>query len=120
MCIIANQTIITVRLDRETCEYTGSHTTYIKDTILTAQPQSANPQDRVFALIRSRTTAAKLEALAAQRKNIHIVVTDMYDPAKLDQTAAEVSQITGGSLDVLVLNAGSAEPETSVLPPSAL
>jgi NAD(P)-dependent dehydrogenase (short-subunit alcohol dehydrogenase family) len=74
----------------------------------------------VFALIRSRGTAGPLEELAAKRKNIHIVVTDISDPRKLDQTAAEVSKVTAGSLDVLILNAGSAGPDTSALPPSAL
>jgi NAD(P)-dependent dehydrogenase (short-subunit alcohol dehydrogenase family) len=48
------------------------------------------------------------------------VVTDISDPKKLDQAAAEVSKVTAGSLDILILNAGSAGPETSALPPSAL
>jgi NAD(P)-dependent dehydrogenase (short-subunit alcohol dehydrogenase family) len=74
----------------------------------------------VFAIIRGRATAGPLEELAAKRKNIHIVVTDISDPSRLDQAAAEISTITAGSLDVLILNAGSAGPETSVLPPSAL
>ncbi|KAI1623185.1 hypothetical protein EDD37DRAFT_682688 [Exophiala viscosa] len=80
---------------------------------------SADPENQVFAIIRSRGTAGPLEELAAKRKNIHIVVTDISDPRKLQQAAAEVSNITAGSLDVLILNAGSAGPETSVLPPSA-
>ncbi|KAJ3544368.1 hypothetical protein NM208_g3088 [Fusarium decemcellulare] len=80
---------------------------------------SVDPKNHVFAIIRSRETAGPLEELAAKRENIHIVVTDISDPRKLDQAAAEVSQITAGSLDVLILNAGSAGPDTSVLPPSA-
>lgn len=74
----------------------------------------------VFALIRSRKTAGPLEELATKRKNIHILLTDISDPSKLDETATEISKITGGSLDVLILNAASAGPETNVLPPSAL
>jgi NAD(P)-dependent dehydrogenase (short-subunit alcohol dehydrogenase family) len=74
----------------------------------------------VFAIIRSRGTAGPLEELAAKRKNIHIVMTDISDPKKLEQAAAEVSNVTNGSLDVLILNAGSAGPDTSTLPPSAL
>ena len=74
----------------------------------------------MFALIRSRGTASPLEELASKRKNVHIVVTDLSDPKKLAHAAAEVSQLTAGSLDVLILNAGSAGPETSALPPSAL
>jgi NAD(P)-dependent dehydrogenase (short-subunit alcohol dehydrogenase family) len=87
---------------------------------LTAPPKSVDPKNQVFAIIRSRGTAGPLEELAAKRKNIHIVVTDISDPKKLDQAAAEVSKVTAGSLDVLILNAGSAGPETSALPPSAL
>jgi NADP-dependent 3-hydroxy acid dehydrogenase YdfG len=74
----------------------------------------------VFALIRSRGTAGPLEDLAAKRKNIYVIVTDIYDTKKLDGTVAEVTKVTGGSLDVLILNAGSAGPETNTLPPTAL
>jgi NAD(P)-dependent dehydrogenase (short-subunit alcohol dehydrogenase family) len=87
---------------------------------LTSLPKSVDPKNQVFAIIRSRGTAGPLEQLAAKRKNIHIVVTDIADPKKLEQAAAEVSKVTAGSLDVLILNAGSAGPETSVLPPTAL
>jgi NAD(P)-dependent dehydrogenase (short-subunit alcohol dehydrogenase family) len=83
-------------------------------------PKSRDPKNQVFALIRSRGTSAPLEDLASKRKNIHILVTDISDPKKLAQTAAEVSQVTAGSLDVLILNASSPGPETSALPPSAL
>ena len=87
---------------------------------LTAPAKSADPNNQVFALIRGRGTAGPLEELAAKRKNIHIVVTDLADPKKLAQAASEVSKVTGGSLDILILNAGSAVPETAGLPPSAL
>ncbi|KIW04966.1 uncharacterized protein PV09_04129 [Verruconis gallopava] len=80
---------------------------------------SADPNAQVFAIIRSRGTAGPLEELAAKRKNIHIILTDISDPRKLNQAVAEVSQVTGGSLDVLILNAGSAGPETSTWSPSA-
>ncbi len=88
--------------------------------LLTAPPKSGDPKNQVFALIRSRGTAGPLEELASKRKNIHIIVTDISDPKKLAQAAAEVSQVTAGSLDVLILNASSAGPETSALSPSAL
>lgn len=83
-------------------------------------PKSADPKNQVFAIIRSRGTAGPLEELAAKRKNIHIVVTDISDPRKLEQASAEISKVTTGSLDVLILNAGSAGPDTSTLTPSAL
>jgi NAD(P)-dependent dehydrogenase (short-subunit alcohol dehydrogenase family) len=87
---------------------------------LTATPKSADPKNQVFAIIRSRATARPLEELASKHSNIHIVVTDLSDPEKLDQAAAEVFKVTAGSLDVLILNAGSAGPETSALAPTAL
>ncbi|OQV10142.1 hypothetical protein CLAIMM_14182 [Cladophialophora immunda] len=82
---------------------------------------SADPANTVFALIRSRATAGALEQLAATRKTIHIIVTDLADPKSLAQAAADISAVTGGSLDVLILNAGSAAgpPEASVLAPAA-
>lgn len=87
---------------------------------LTSLYQSADPNNQVFAIIRSRATAAPLEELAAKRTNIHIVETDLSDPKKLKQAAAEVAEATDGSLDVLLLNHGSAAAETSSLPPTAL
>ncbi|PVH98336.1 NAD(P)-binding protein [Periconia macrospinosa] len=80
---------------------------------------SSDSNNQVFALIRSRSSAGPLEELAAKRGNIHIVVTDIADPKKLEEAAAEVSKVTAGALDVLILNAGSAVPETSGLPPTA-
>ncbi|KAH8723492.1 hypothetical protein GQ44DRAFT_656770 [Phaeosphaeriaceae sp. PMI808] len=74
---------------------------------------SMDPNNQMFALIWSLGTAGPLEELAAQRKNIHIIVTDISDPTKLDEAAAEVSKVTVGSLDVLVLNAGSTGPGTA-------
>jgi NAD(P)-dependent dehydrogenase (short-subunit alcohol dehydrogenase family) len=88
--------------------------------LLTAPPKSGDPKNQVFALIRSRGTAGPLEELASKRKNVHIVVTDLSDPKKLAHAAAEVSQLTASSLDVVILNASSAGPETSALTASAL
>lgn len=82
---------------------------------------SSNSNDQVIALIRSRATAGPLEELASKRKNIHIIETDIGDPQKLEQAAAEAGKVTNGSLDILILNAGSTTgPETSQLTPSAL
>jgi NAD(P)-dependent dehydrogenase (short-subunit alcohol dehydrogenase family) len=55
---------------------------------------SGDPNNQVFAIIRSRETAAPLEKTAAERENVHIVVTDISSPMKLEQAAAEVSKIT--------------------------
>ena len=87
---------------------------------LTGRSKSADPHSQVFAIIRSRGTAGPLEELAAKRKNIHILVTDLSDPKQLDETATEVSQVTNRSLDILILNAGSTTDETAQIPPSGL
>jgi NAD(P)-dependent dehydrogenase (short-subunit alcohol dehydrogenase family) len=111
--------MLTVRFHSKSCE-SNATAFHGKDMPLTASPKSADPNNQVFALIRSRATAAPLEELASKRKNIHIVVTDIADTQKLSEAAAEVSKSTGGSLDVLILNAGSAGPDTSALSPTAL
>lgn len=87
---------------------------------LTERPKSADPNNQVFAIIRSRATAGPLEELAAKRKNIHILVADLSNPKQMDETAAEVSKVTDGSLDILILNAGSTTDETAQIPPSGL
>lgn len=81
---------------------------------------SVDPNNQVFAIIRNRATAGPLEELAAKRKNIHVLVSDLFNPKQLNETAAEVSQVTNGSLDVLLLNAGSTTDETAQIPPSGL
>lgn len=87
---------------------------------LTKSPKSADSNNQVFAIIRSLATAGPLKELAEKRTNIHIVVTDIADPKKLTEAAAEVSKVTGGSLDILLLNAGSTAADHSALPPTAL
>lgn len=73
-----------------------------------------------MALIRSQTTAGPLNDLAAARKNIHVVETDISSVSKLKETAAKVDSILGGKLDVLIYNAYLAGTEAMTLPPSAL
>lgn len=116
----ANKITSAARLYPESCESLASNNGLSKDVSLTASQKSADPKNLVFALIRSRATAGPLEELSAERKNIHIVETEISNPEKLKETAAEISKVTHGSLDVLILNAGSAGPETSALSPSAL
>lgn len=117
----ANKIASAARLYPESCESFASNNRLSKSGSLTASSQkSADSKNQVFALIRSRATAGPLEELSAERKNIHIVETEISDPEKLKETAAEISKVTHGSLDVLILNAGSAGPETSALSPSAL
>lgn len=108
--------MFTVRLDRSPCKLTQ----LLRGTPLTERSKSLDPSNQVFAIIRSRATAGLLEELAAKRKNIHILVTDLSNPKELDETAAEVSKVTNGSLDILLLNAGSTTDETAQMPPSGL
>jgi len=83
------------------------------------QQLSADPNKTVVALIRSQNTAGPLNELAAERKNIHVVLTSIGSPQKLQLAAEEVSNITGGGLDVLVYNAFLPGTEAFQLPPSA-
>ncbi|KAL7938423.1 hypothetical protein V8C35DRAFT_320227 [Trichoderma chlorosporum] len=81
---------------------------------------SADSSNTVFALIRSQATAGPLNELAATRKNIHVVETDLSSPAKLKETADSVSKVTGGKLDVFIYNAySSGSEEGKLLPPTA-
>ncbi|KAL6811851.1 hypothetical protein V8C40DRAFT_283817 [Trichoderma camerunense] len=66
---------------------------------------SSDAQNEVFALIRSQKTAGPLNELASSRKNIHVLETDIGNPAKLKETSGEIGNIGGGKLDVLVYNA---------------
>jgi len=62
----------------------------------------------VIALVRSKTKSQALQALGIS--NVHIVESDITDIKGLEAAAAEISRITGGSLDVLVNNAGYVAP----------
>ena len=82
--------------------------------------QSSDPKKIVFALIRSQATAGDLNKLTAERKNIHVILTDISNPQKLQVAAGEVSNITGGGLDVLIFNAFLPGTEGFQLPASGL
>ncbi|KAH0497541.1 hypothetical protein TgHK011_004839 [Trichoderma gracile] len=81
---------------------------------------SANPNNIVFALIRSQATAGPLNELAAKRNNIKVIETDVSSLDKLNQTAESISKVTLGKLDVLIYNAySSGTDEGKLLPPTA-
>ncbi|KAK4071032.1 uncharacterized protein Triagg1_6399 [Trichoderma aggressivum f. europaeum] len=81
---------------------------------------SADSKNTVIALIRSQATAGPLNELAATRKNIHVIETDISSVSRLEETAKSISKVTNGSLDVLIYNAYSAgTDEAKLLPPSA-
>ncbi|KAJ6601253.1 hypothetical protein DFH09DRAFT_1355441 [Mycena vulgaris] len=64
---------------------------------------SADGQNTLFALVRTKATATKLSALL--RNNITILEADITDAAALKVAADEVSKATGGKLDYLINNA---------------
>ena len=74
----------------------------------------------VFALIRSQNTAGPLNDLARLRKNVHVIETDISDPTVLKRTSQQISQVTGGSLDIVIYNAYLAGTEAMQLTPSGL
>jgi NAD(P)-dependent dehydrogenase (short-subunit alcohol dehydrogenase family) len=81
---------------------------------------SLNPSNTVFAIVRSPATATKLQQLASQRPNIHIITADITDPSSLVSAAAAISTLTSGALDVLINNAVATNPSSGLLPPSQI
>lgn len=80
---------------------------------------SVNPSNVVFALVRNENTASKLNALAKERKNIHVIQCDVTKPDQVMAAAKQIDTATGGSLDVLVHNGTSLDMSTTPLPASA-
>ncbi|KIJ66420.1 hypothetical protein HYDPIDRAFT_174517 [Hydnomerulius pinastri MD-312] len=74
---------------------------------------SAVTGNTVFALVRKSATATKLADL--NRPNVHIIEADITDLPAVKAAAAKVSEVTGGSLDVLINNAAYVEGEREEL-----
>jgi NAD(P)-dependent dehydrogenase (short-subunit alcohol dehydrogenase family) len=74
---------------------------------------SADSGNTVFALVRSKNNANKLTEL--RRHNVHIIEADITDNKALKNAAAEVSRLTGNSLDYLINNAGFMESQRNGL-----
>ncbi|KAJ6489672.1 hypothetical protein C8R47DRAFT_1274208 [Mycena vitilis] len=68
-----------------------------------AKQLSANEENTVFAIVRSKKTATHLDALS--RKNITVLEADVTDAKALELAATAVSKATGGKLDYLINNA---------------
>lgn len=64
---------------------------------------SQKSENIVFALVRTKSNAQQLTELDA--RNVHILEADITDVKALKAAAAEVKQVTGGSLDYLINNA---------------
>jgi len=61
----------------------------------------------VFAIVRNKVTATMLYDL--NRSNVHIIQADITDHSAVETAAQTVERITGGSLDVLINNAGKTD-----------
>jgi len=81
---------------------------------------SQNPHNTVFAIARNPDAATKLQKLAAQRTNLHVIKADITDPQSLVTAATDVSKVTNGTLDVLINNAVSINQAVGALPPSQI
>ncbi|KAH9932702.1 NAD(P)-binding protein [Epithele typhae] len=58
----------------------------------------------VFAVVRNPDTAKKLEPVVSAHPNVHMIKGDMESAASLQSAVADVSKITGGKLDYLIVN----------------
>ncbi|EPQ50278.1 NAD P-binding protein [Gloeophyllum trabeum ATCC 11539] len=67
---------------------------------------SEDPNNTVFGLVRKLSTSTDAKELASKRPNVHILQADIVDDKALAAAAEEVAKVTGGSLDVLINNAG--------------
>lgn len=66
---------------------------------------SANPENAVFGLVRSKGNSQDLLSLEKERSNVHVLEADVTDAPRLKVAAAEVAKVTGGTLEYLINNA---------------
>jgi NAD(P)-dependent dehydrogenase (short-subunit alcohol dehydrogenase family) len=81
---------------------------------------TSDPSNIVFALVRTPEKATKLQELATERPNIHILKADVTDFKSLSEAAEATSKVTGGKLDVLIHNAVNIDEASAGLVPSQL
>jgi NAD(P)-dependent dehydrogenase (short-subunit alcohol dehydrogenase family) len=75
---------------------------------------------RVFATMREMNGRHRAAAEALRAKGIHTLELDVTDNASVDAAFAELLEATGGTLDVLVNNAGlAAGASPRPLPPNS-
>ncbi|KFA70818.1 hypothetical protein S40288_09711 [Stachybotrys chartarum IBT 40288] len=71
---------------------------------------SNDPANTVIGIVRDKAaTDKKVAEELAGRPNIHIVEAQIADHDSLKNTVAQVSEITGGSLDYIIANAAMTE-----------
>jgi NAD(P)-dependent dehydrogenase (short-subunit alcohol dehydrogenase family) len=79
---------------------------------------SSDPANEVFGLARN-VAAVKTRLASDNISNVHVFEGDMVDHNSLNAAALEVSKVTGGSLDFLIVNGAYNSPELAPLPSSA-
>ena len=79
---------------------------------------STDPENTIIGLVR---TPASVEAKLSSDKiaNVHILQADMADHVALNNAAQEVSKITKGSLDYLIVNGVYSDGDHNRLTPTA-
>jgi NAD(P)-dependent dehydrogenase (short-subunit alcohol dehydrogenase family) len=79
---------------------------------------SSDAANTVIGLAR---TAAPVESKLAADKitTVHVLEADMINPASLNTAAADVTELTNGSIDYLIVNGAFSDPNTQNLLPTA-
>ncbi|OCH92055.1 NAD(P)-binding protein [Obba rivulosa] len=72
---------------------------------------SSKVDNQVFALVRNKGTASELVELSSHAPNVRILQADIVDYKALKTAAAEVANVTGGTLDYLINNAAYIDRE---------
>ncbi|KAJ8612772.1 hypothetical protein MRB53_037243 [Persea americana] len=80
---------------------------------------SASESNTIFALVRDPKSSPKLIKLA-EKSNVHIIPGDLNSLSQLQAAAKSVSEITGGSLDILINNGAYLDTANAAIPPSQL
>jgi NAD(P)-dependent dehydrogenase (short-subunit alcohol dehydrogenase family) len=80
---------------------------------------SQDSENVVFAVVRNKNKIEYLKPIADERPNVHVIEADVTSASALKQAAKEVAEITGGSLDVLISNAGGLlDPTITIADPN--
>ncbi|KAF2812003.1 short-chain dehydrogenases/reductase [Mytilinidion resinicola] len=82
------------------------------------QNLSASPSNTVVGLVRTPTPV--IDQLASDKiSNVRVLPADMTDPVSLSAAAAEVSKLTNGSVDYLIVNGAYQNHPVASLTPTA-
>jgi NAD(P)-dependent dehydrogenase (short-subunit alcohol dehydrogenase family) len=79
---------------------------------------SSDSKNTVIGLVRN-TVSTKTKLADENIKTVHVLEADMADHISLNKAAGELSKITDGALDYLIINGAYNNPETAFLAPSA-